>query len=240
MSDPSAHASPPSAARPPRRSGVVVPRRVGWSGELVSWLIHLLLVGVGRTLRITIDDPHGFLADRSRLPIIFAIWHNRLALAPTIWNIYRQTYPGVELAALISASKDGALLARTLERLRMQPVRGSSSRRGAQALRELTTWIGRGYSIAITPDGPRGPKYTVQEGIVALAQLTGRLIIPVGVEIARKWQLKSWDRFQIPLPFTQCRVRVGVPLAIPRRIDPPEREKARRALEQALIDLNPD
>src|SRR5213075_2734928 len=83
------------------------------------------------------------------------------------------------MAALVSASKDGALLSGILEAFGVQPVRGSSSRRGAQALVELTSWAERGYDLAITPDGPRGPRYQVQPGAIALAQLTGRPLVPV-------------------------------------------------------------
>jgi len=73
---------------------------------------------------------------------------------------------------MVSASRDGGLLAAVLERFKVQPVRGSSSRRGRQALLELTTWAERRYDLAITPDGPRGPRYVVQDGIISLARLT--------------------------------------------------------------------
>ena len=82
------------------------------------------------------------------------------------------------MAAMVSASKDGGFLASILECFGVQPVRGSSSRRGPQALLELTGWAERGYDLAITPDGPRGPRYVVQEGIIALAQVTGLPIVP--------------------------------------------------------------
>ena len=78
---------------------------------------------------------------------------------------------------MVSASKDGAFLTSILECFQVQPVRGSSSRRGPQALLELTTWAERGYDLALTPDGPRGPRYVVQEGVMSLAQLTGLPII---------------------------------------------------------------
>src|SRR4030095_14421736 len=90
------------------------------------------------------------------------------------------------LAAMVSASKDGALLARILEDFGVQPVRGSSSRRGPQALLELTTWSERGYDLAITPDAPRGPCYIVQEGVMSLAQLTSLPVVPVSCELHPK------------------------------------------------------
>src|SRR6185437_8937636 len=109
----------------------------------------------------------------------------------------QQRRMGKGMAGLVSASKDGAFLAAILERFKIQPVRGSSSRRGSQALLELTSWAEVGYDLAITPDGPRGPKYTVQPGAMSLAQLTGLPIVPFGFHAHWKIQLKSWDAFQI-------------------------------------------
>ena len=86
------------------------------------------------------------------------------------------------MAALVSASGDGGLLARVLELFRVQPVRGSSSRRGPQALRELTTWARRGFDLAITPDGPRGPCYVVDEGVIAAARELS-LTVPLVVRL---------------------------------------------------------
>src|SRR5436189_6328705 len=115
------------------------------------------------------------------------------------------------MAAMVSASKDGAFLAAILERFKVQPVRGSSSRRGRQALPELTTWAERGYDLAITPDGPRGPCYVVQHGVMSLAQVSGLPIIPFSFCADWKLRPKSWDRFQIPLPFSRCEIILEKP-----------------------------
>jgi lysophospholipid acyltransferase (LPLAT)-like uncharacterized protein len=122
----------------------------------------------------------------------------------------------------------------------VQPVRGSSSRRGPQALLELTGWAERGYDLAITPDGPRGPRYVVQEGVMALAQVTGFPIIPASYYLGRKVQAKSWDRFQIPLPFSVCEVMIGKPVRVPREASDEERETLRQQLEQALREISRD
>ena len=131
-------------------------------------------------------------------------------------------------------------LASILEYFRVQPVRGSSSRRGAQALVELTGWAERGYDLAITPDGPRGPRYRVQEGVMALAQVTGLPIIPASYYLGWKFQAKSWDRFQIPFPFSFCEVILGKPVRVPREALDPEREALRQQLEQSLRDISQD
>ena len=91
------------------------------------------------------------------------------------------------------------------------------SRRGPQALLELTTWAERGYDLAITPDGPRGPRYVVQDGVMSLAQLTGLPIVPVSFYAKWKIRVKSWDRFQIPLPFSFCEMHLGKAVFCPAR-----------------------
>jgi lysophospholipid acyltransferase (LPLAT)-like uncharacterized protein len=114
-------------------------------------------------------------------------------------------------------------------------VRGSSSRRGAQALLELASWAERGYDLAVTPDGPRGPCYVVQEGVMALAQVTGLPIVPYSCRVGWKLRLKSWDRFQIPLPFSHCEMTFGEPIRVPRRATDAEREQLREQLGAALL-----
>lgn len=187
------------------------------------------------TLRWEFVD-HSALFDASTVqPVIYCLWHNRLALCMAIWRKYPlRKQPQRRLAALVSASKDGALLARILENFGVQPVRGSTSRRGPQALLELTTWAERGWDLAITPDGPRGPREVAQEGVIALAQLTGLPIVPATARVQAKVSLNSWDRFQMPLPMARCRVSFHSPIRVPREADDSEREVLRQKLENQL------
>jgi lysophospholipid acyltransferase (LPLAT)-like uncharacterized protein len=141
---------------------------------------------------------------------------------------------------MVSASRDGGLLAEIFGRFGIEPVRGSSSRRGPQALREMVSRAADGYDLAITPDGPRGPCYTVQDGVIATAQLTGLAIVPVAYHLNWKIRLKSWDRFQIPLPFARCRVTVGRPLRVARETTAAEREVLRRQFETELRAITRD
>ena len=150
----------------------------------------------------------------------------------------RKLWPAQGLAAVVSASRDGAFLASILEHFGIQPIRGSSSRRGAQALLEATTWAEKNYNIAITPDGPRGPCYKVQEGIISLAQLTGKPIIPVAYKAHPKLVMKSWDKFQIPLPFAKCTYSYAAPIFVPREADEAERERLRAELERVMLEIN--
>jgi lysophospholipid acyltransferase (LPLAT)-like uncharacterized protein len=141
---------------------------------------------------------------------------------------------------MVSASKDGGFLAAILECFRVEPVRGSSSRRGRQALLELTTCAKRGYDLAITPDGPRGPRYQVQDGVMSLAQVTGLPVVPFSFRAQWKIQAKSWDRFQIPLPFSRCELVMGEQMLVPREASDDERKELRRQLEHRLNSLAPN
>jgi lysophospholipid acyltransferase (LPLAT)-like uncharacterized protein len=227
--------------RPKRKSGVVVPNHPRWHQRFAAFGIFVVEFLITCTLRIRLDDRAGVVAGRVQAPVIYCLWHNRLALCMFVWRNYaRRHLPGNGLAALISASKDGALLAATLAQFGVQPVRGSSSRRGAQALVELSSALERGVNVAITPDGPRGPCYRVQPGVIALAQLTGAPIVPVSYHASWKFTLKSWDRFQIPLPFARCEIRSGPALTCPRDATEEQREALRVQLEAALLALTQD
>ncbi|MGZ5516956.1 MAG: lysophospholipid acyltransferase family protein [Limisphaerales bacterium] len=173
-------------------------------------------------------------------PVIFCVWHNRLAMALASNNVpFRELWPATGLAAVVSASRDGAFLASILEHFGMQPIRGSSSRRGAQALLEATGWLSdKGYNIAITPDGPRGPCYKIQEGIISLAQLTGRPIVPLGFEGRPHFKARSWDKFQVPLPFASCNISFAEPIFVPRTADDAERERIRAEVERVMLKIN--
>lgn len=227
----------------PLRSGVVKPHNVQWGGRAAAHLLFWLVKGCGATLRIDYEDESGLLNTEGveRPPVIFSIWHNRLALTLRMRQVLLdQRGLARPMAAMVSASKDGGLLACVLELAGIQPVRGSSSRRGPQALLELKSWAERGYDLTITPDGPRGPRCVVQDGVVALSQITGLPIVPVNVHTRWKWTVNSWDRFQIPLPFARCHVRVGKILHVPPDADDAKREELRIELERRMRELAPD
>jgi lysophospholipid acyltransferase (LPLAT)-like uncharacterized protein len=237
----SASPQKPEARSQKLKSGVVIPNSPKWFQRLAAFLIWVVASLVLATLRYRVNDPHGLLKQKSFPPAVFCIWHNRLALSMKIYfSIVRPQKSDQHLAGLVSASKDGALLAAIFERFGVQPVRGSSSRRGAQALRELTTWADRGYDLAITPDGPRGPKYVVQEGAIVLAQLTGRTLVPVTQKLSWKISLKSWDHFQIPLPFSRCEITFGKTFLVPRETTVEKREQIRREFEAELLAIGRD
>ena len=224
-----------------RKSGVVVPHRARRRQRFVAALVYLLVRGIAGTVRFKLNDGSGLFQGVPREKLIFAFWHNRLALSAILYQRYILRFaPDRRIAGMISASRDGALLARIFEHFGIEAVRGSSSRRGGQALLELTTWAERGYDLAITPDGPSGPRYEVQDGVISTAQLTGLPIVPVSYRLNWKIQSKSWDRFQIPLPFARCEIGVGQVLRVPREADDKEREALRRRLEADLRAITRD
>jgi len=159
--------------------------------------------------------------------VIYALWHGRLWLAAA-------RYPRRGVGVLVSLSEDGDLMARVLEKLDFVPVRGSSSRGGEEGLRELERWVRSGRSVALTPDGPRGPRHTAARGAVVLAARTGKPILPLGVASTRAWTLDSWDSFQVPMPGTRGVIVVGKPLIVPPMSD---LEPWRRRLEIALNEV---
>jgi lysophospholipid acyltransferase (LPLAT)-like uncharacterized protein len=222
-----------------KSSKVVKVRKIAWHGRLLAFLIYSLVRLVTFTIRFKWNDQGGLFSTGVDRPVIYCTWHNCLALCLPV-----QRYVGLRrckdkskfrrMAAIVSASRDGGLLARILELFDVQPVRGSSSRRGPQALLELTSWAERGLNLAITPDGPRGPCYHVQDGVIALAQITGLPIYPMVYHLNWKIRIKSWDRFQIPLPFARCTVNLGQAVRVPREADDAERERLRLRLEQQM------
>jgi len=233
--------NPPAKARKRRSSGIVVPNAPRWHQRLGAWLVWGVVRAVSLTLRYRWIDRSGYFETGQAGPAIYCAWHNRLALCMEEYFGYvkkRNLTPG--MAAMVSASRDGGFLAAILECFGVEPVRGSTSRRGPQALLELTSWAERGYDLAITPDGPRGPRYVVQEGVMSLAQVTGLPIVPASYYLGWKVQLKSWDRFQVPLPFSRCEMVFGEVVRVPREASDAERALLRQQLERTLREITQD
>lgn len=224
--------------KPTAKPGPQIPHQAKWHGRLAARLIQAVANGIALTLRTRFTDHSGYTTKELSGPVIFAIWHNRLALSLIINRRFVvSSQPEHPLAALVSASKDGALLARVLELFDVQPVRGSSSRRGGQALLELTSWAEKGHNLAITPDGPRGPKYQAHAGVITLAQTTGLPIIPANHYLGWKLKLKSWDQFQIPLPLSKWYVAFGEPIRVPGDATEEQKESLRLELEKRMNAL---
>ena len=206
-------------------------------GRLARWLIAFgfrLLQIWARTLRYGIDDRAG-IVDRPVIDnYIGALWHNRLLIFPLV---LRRFFPQRHGAALISASRDGDLLADGVQRFGYDVIRGSSSRLGASAILQLTQVLASGRDVVITPDGPRGPAYELGPGIIFLAQKSGAAVLPMNLEYSHCWRLGSWDRFIVPRPFAKVRVLINRPHRVRPTLTPEEFESERLAVEDAMMEL---
>jgi lysophospholipid acyltransferase (LPLAT)-like uncharacterized protein len=158
--------------------------------------------------------------------VILAFWHGRLLMIPFC-------YKGKGIKLLISQHKDGELLARTMKWFGYDTVRGSSTRGGMAAMKTMIRSI-RESDIAITPDGPKGPKYIVQEGTVALARLSGVPVVPVTFAASKKKVFGSWDAFNLPFPFSRGLFVWGKPFYVAKDAD---MEEARLELERQMQEL---
>jgi lysophospholipid acyltransferase (LPLAT)-like uncharacterized protein len=187
-----------------------------------------------RTLRLKVEDPHNVREFVREQPVIFAIWHNRLLMLPRVFD---PSFPTRQSYGLISASRDGDLIARFIEWSGYGTIRGSSSRKGVIALRQLVDTLAAGSNVLVTPDGPRGPVYQVSQGIIFLAQKSGAPIVPIHMEYSGSWRLKSWDRFAVPYPFAQLRAIFGAPLRVDPLSQPEEFEREQARLREAMMTL---
>ena len=187
-----------------------------------------------RTLRYEIDDRAGVVGKPADQNYIGALWHNRLLIFPFVLRRFFSNRHG---AALISASRDGDLLADAITRFGFDVVRGSSSRLGASAILQLTDVLASGGDVVITPDGPRGPAYELGPGIVYLAQKSGAAVVPVNMEYSSCWRLKSWDRFILPRPFAKICVIIGQPHRVRSTNTVDDFEAERLRLQDAMMAL---
>jgi len=206
-------------------------------GWLARWLIAFgfyLLQIWARTLRYEVDDRADVVGEPVSENYIAALWHNRLLLISFVLKKFLPQRPG---AGLISASRDGDLIADLTQRFGFEVVRGSSSRLGASALRELENVFASGRDVLITPDGPRGPAYQLGPGIVFLAQRTGAAVVPINMEFSSCWRVNSWDGFILPRPFARVRVILGPAHRVGATNTPEEFEKERVALQNAMMTL---
>lgn len=196
--------------------------------RLMAWYIRLVrLTGRWRSVRAEAAEALW----ESGEPFIGCFWHGRLLMMPTTWRHHGQ------VAVLASRHRDGELIAETVRHLGFAVIRGSSGKGGASALRAMVKALGEGVSVGITPDGPRGPRMRVNDGIVTVAQLSGRTILPASYGARRRIVLDTWDRFVVPLPFTGGVFVWGTPIVVPRDADAETCERARLAIEDQLNAL---
>jgi tetraacyldisaccharide 4'-kinase len=199
--------------------------------RLASWIHRAFVRAVCGTLRYRWVGMHWGRAARERFgSVILAFWHSRFF--PLIY-----TERGRRIHVLVSQSRDGELISQVLHGMGYGTVRGSTSRGGPTALRGLARTLSAGLDVAVTPDGPRGPREVAQIGTVALARLSRRRILPFATACWPRFVLPTWDRYQIPLPFARCAVAYGAPLWVPPTAGPGELEALGVELGERLYTL---
>ncbi len=208
----------------------VIPH-ASFKASVLGWIAAQFVRLLGWTLRIQLQDQAAAGQVPLGTPCIWLFWHNRILGMP---RAYRKWFKRRKMVVLTSASRDGAILAKVMERFGIGSVRGSSSKRGALALAELRAAMEAGMDAVFTPDGPRGPCYRLAPGPIKLAQLAGAPIFPIHVSYAKCWRLKSWDRFMIPKPFSKVTVTFISRVAIDPAADGETFEAERQRVEALL------
>lgn len=163
-------------------------------------------------------------------------WHNRLLYFPAIFPKKARH----RTVAVVSASRDGQYVSDLISFFGIKAMRGSSKKGGANALLGATRALQDGFNVSFTPDGPRGPKYTMSRGPIYLASAYGARVIPLSINASRYWSIKSWDNFQIPKPFSTLTLVIGTPIEIPADLDEKGIEEWRLKVQDALMEITVD
>jgi lysophospholipid acyltransferase (LPLAT)-like uncharacterized protein len=200
---------------------VTSPLSLDWRTRVAIRLGTWVLYALGSTWRVRV---HGRQALLERAPdasrVVLTLWHGQML--PLLWAHRQPT------GVMISEHKDGEIIARIVETFGFFGVRGSSSRGGTRALLEAVQVLKRGADMAITPDGPRGPRHSFAPGALVLAHRAGAPVVSLVAHVNRKWQLRSWDGFEIPQPFARVTIEYGEPVMLD---DPDVRTVAARTEE---------
>ena len=199
-------------------------------------LVTVLFKGIFRTVSVSSNNPV-LLRELSNAPegAIFAFWHCDLIMIAHVGR--RLGFTHKDTYFLSSTSRDGELLSRVTEHFGVKSVKGSSTRAGARGLLELKDKVMNGANVAIAVDGPLGPRFKAKSGVILLAKVTGVPVYPVAFHLSRKIVLHSWDKTEVPRPFSRCHVTLGKPIHIPSTLSPQEIEAHTDSLEKILADL---
>ncbi len=201
-------------------------------------MIAVVLRLLYATLRVRLVDPADALG-RSRRgeALVGAFWHDAILLMPLL--VLRLGWPG-RVRVLLGWHRDAEIAARAIGHLGVRSSRGSSTRGWLGGLRGMLAAHGRGEHLVIVPDGPRGPRHRAKRGAVQLARATGRPVVAFGAAARPARRLGSWDRMQVPMPFSRVVVVASEPIVVSRRADAGAVGEARAALEVALVRASGD
>lgn len=200
-----------------------------FAGSLGAYLIYIFICAIYWTMRVKIvgQDTYRSLVQNEK-GVIGIFWHGRMLLMPFL-------YPGNKISILISAHRDGEIIANVMKLFGFGLVRGSSKKGGSAALREMLKVLKSGGDLGVTPDGPKGPAEVVKPGVAETARMSGKCIIPTTFCASHCIRATSWDRFMIPLPFSKVVLYAGEPL---RYVDGEDMESFRLRIEGSLKQAN--
>jgi lysophospholipid acyltransferase (LPLAT)-like uncharacterized protein len=204
-----------------------------WLQAMACWVTQLYIRFVYLTNRWSIEGCEWTrLLSREGRTFIVAFWHGRLLMMPKAWHQLAPFY------MLISAHRDGRIIAGAMTYFGIGTIAGSTRRGGSSALRAMLKQLKDGAAIGITPDGPRGPAMTVSVGIVNIARIAGVPIVPVTYATSRRRELATWDRFQLALPFGRGVFLFGEPIEIDAELDDAGLESVRGLLETRMLEMD--
>lgn len=198
---------------------------------LIPLAHNLIRAYLGMIRQTILGEEHIMRALENDGKAVIAILHQRMFGVID----YAKRFGRFSLAAIISKSRDGDLIAEVVTRLHFQPIRGSSSKGGKEALEAIVDYLADHPAAVHAVDGPQGPKGIVKPGIIKIAQRSGALIYPVFISTNRAWILKSWDHFLIPKPFSRVLIRWGEPISVPELLPEAEFESLRRRIEENIL-----
>lgn len=199
--------------------------------RIVDLACYLLISVIGKTIRFEVEGWENFeqIEKDKKIPI-YTFWHNRIFIGTYFFR-------NRKIVVMTSQSFDGEYIARFIQRFGYGASRGSSTRGGIKALAEMIRIMKEGLPTGFSVDGPKGPKYVVKSGVCLLAKKTGNPIIPFVLEAKNYWEINSWDKLQIPKPFTRVKVIINKPIYVSSEANDEEIENKRLEVQNSLDEL---
>lgn len=215
----------------PLPSGVILSTLERIKINLISILGYWIIYIVGKSLRWKLLDAHRLdSVHRAGKRLIMAFWHGRIFTATYYFR-------NRDIVVMTSQNRDGEYIARVIQRFGYGAARGSSTRGSRGATAEVLEALKNGRDVGLTIDGPRGPRYVAKKGAAFLALKSGNPVLPFHISVDKKWTMKSWDQFQIPVPFSRAVVLVGEPIYVDAGSTAEEIQAAEARVQQSLDEL---
>ncbi|MBD3799220.1 MAG: lysophospholipid acyltransferase family protein [Epsilonproteobacteria bacterium] len=197
--------------------------------QLALWLIPLIGALLIRFIYFTNKKRFHLPLTVPTEPVIFAFWHGDLLMQPYLYYQFRQI---PKANVLISDHFDGQMIARVMRFFKLGTIHGSTTRGGAKVLIQGLKSLSEGYDIGITPDGPKGPRHEMSDGVVVMAQKRNAKVIVFGCVPSSYWQLSSWDKFTIPKPFGELDFYASEPIDVCGL----EMDEAKKIIKERLME----